>query len=298
MTTIISLIGEQNLPNLLPILHFKPARVILVYSNFTSATANRLTKLIRKKLSVDVVQLVVDAYNIEQTQNCILAAVRPFLPTDILVNFTGGTKMMSLAAYQAAIELNAPIFYLQSQGKQTQLYTYQPDNGRYPLHTVATIPPLITIHDYLDAYLNDYQITGIANRGERGRRFEEMVYQALQTAVDEVCAGVKMLNTVDIDFIIRCGNQIGIIETKTGLNKPKGGIDQLNTAGGQTYLGTYTYKFYICDQVWGDNLQDLKQIAADRRIQIIELPSFGQHDALSIEDAEKLQNQIRIALGC
>lgn len=298
MTTIISLIGEQNLPNLLPILHIKPARVILVYTDFTAEAARRLTKLIQNKIKADVIPLVVDAYNIEQTESDILAITRPFLPTVVLVNFTGGTKMMSLAAYQAAIELNASIFYLQSQGKQTQLYRYEWDNGRYPAHFVETIPPLITIPDYLDAYLSAYQITGIANSSERGRKFESSVYHLLEAAVDEVCAGVKMLNTVDIDFVIRCGNQIGIIETKTGLNKPKAGIDQLNTAGGQTYLGTYVQKFFVCDQVWGDNLQDLKQIATDRRIQIIELPSFGQSDTISMEDTEKLQAQVRSALGC
>lgn len=297
MTTIISLIGEQNIPNLLPILHRQPERVILVYTDFTAETAVRLTKLIQSKVKADVIQLVVDAYNIDQTKNDILTATRSFLPADILVNFTGGTKMMSLAAYQAAADLNAPIFYVQSQGKTTILYTYMPEDGRYPSYTVETIPSLITIADYLNAYLNDYQITGIANSSERGRKFEELVYHVLQTAVDEVRVGVKMLNTVDIDFVVRCGNQIGIVETKTGLSKPKTGIDQINTAGGQTYLGTYVQKFYVCDQFWGDNLQDLKQIAIDRKIEIIELPSFGQSDTISENDAAKLRQVVTKALG-
>ena len=85
MTTIISLIGEQNLPNLLPILHLNPAQIILVYSDFTKETAHRLTKLVHSKIKADVIQLVVDAYNIDQTKSCILSAARPLLPTDILV---------------------------------------------------------------------------------------------------------------------------------------------------------------------------------------------------------------------
>lgn len=298
MTIIISLIGEQNIPNLLPILYLQPERVVLVYTDFTAETAVRLTHLIQKKTPAKVTPLVVDAYNIDQTKNCILAATRPFLPTNILINFTGGTKMMSLAAYQAAADLNAPIFYVQSQGNKTTLYTYVPDNGRYPLKKAEEIPPLITITDYLDAHLDDYQITGIINSSERGRRFEKAVNCALQPTVDEICAGVKMLNTVDIDFMVRCGNLVGIIEAKTGLNKPKGGIDQLNTAGGRTYLGTYTQKFLVCDQVWGDNLQDLKQIATERKIKLIELSSFGQNDTLSDDDTAILQSEIGSALGC
>ena len=175
--------------------------------------------------------------------------------------------------------------------------SYMPDNGRYPLQKTEEIPTLIAITDYLDAHLDDYRIVGIISGSERGRRFEEAVYRALEPAVDEICAGVKMLNTVDIDFVVRCGNLVGIVETKTGLNKPKVGVDQLNTAGGRAYLGIYTQKFLVCDQVWGNNLQDLKQIAAERKIKLIELPSFGQNDTLSDDDVATLQSEIRSALG-
>ena len=296
MSTIVSLIGEQNLPNLLPIRYLQPERVILVYTEYTEETATRLTHLIQD--DVEVIPLVVDAYDIEQTKSCILAVTRPYLSSEVKVNFTGGTKMMSLAAYQAAIEIQSPIFYLRSQYKKTVLYAYSPENGRYLLQETKKIPSLITIEDYLKVYLDDYKIVGIVNSSERGRQFENAVYQALEPAMDEICAGVKMHNTIDIDFVIRCGNLVGIIETKTGLNKPKRGIDQLNTAGGRDYLGIYTQKFFVGDQVWGENLDDLKQIAQERKIQIIELPSFGENTMLSEEDANKLQSQIKIALGC
>lgn len=296
MSTIISLIGEQNLPNILPIRYLKPERVILVFTDFTEDTANRLTRLIQD--DVEVVPLVVNAYDIDQTKNCILATMRPYIGSKIIVNFTGGTKMMSLGAYQAAAEMNAPIFYLQSQGKKTVIYDYIPDNGRYLLNGTKEIPPLITIEDYLKAYLDDHSIEGINNSNERGRQFEKAVYQALKSAVDEIQAGVKMRNTVDIDFVIRCGNLVGIIETKTGLRKPKSGIDQLNTAGGREYLGIYTKKFFVGDQTWGEYLCDLKQIAQERKIQIVELPSFGKNLSLSDVDIHKLQTQIKDTLGC
>lgn len=296
MATIISLIGEQNLPNLLPILHLKPERVVLVWTDFTKETAVRLTRLIQDK--TEVIPLVVDAYDIDKSRQRILDIARSFPATDIMVNFTGGTKMMSLAAYQAAIELNAPIFYVQSQGKKTLLYTYKPEDSRYSQPQAEEIPSLINIADYLKAHLDEYQVAGVINSGERGRQFEEAVHQALAPSVDEICVGVKMLNTVDIDFVVRCGNLVGIVETKTGLNKPKAGIDQLNTAGGRAYLGIYTQKFLVCDQLWEDNLQDLRQIATERRIEIIELASFGQTDNLSEEDIRRLQSKITLALGC
>lgn len=296
MTTIISLIGEQNLPNLLPILHLKPEQVILVYTDFTEQTAVRLTKLIRDRAEVTRVQ--VDAYNIEETREKLQTAVSNLPASDLIVNFTGGTKMMSLAAYQTAVAHQATLVYLQSQGNQSRLYRYVPQNGRYTTPSIEQIPPLITIEQYLKAYLDDYQVTGINDSSQRGYQFERAVEAALQTAVDEVIAGVKMRNTIDIDFVVRCGNLVGIIETKSTLKGAKKGIDQLNTAGGRDYLGTYTKKFFVCDQIWGRHLDDLKQIAADRKIQIIELPGFGQSDTLSEADTYKLQSVIRSTLGC
>lgn len=296
MATIISLIGEQNIPNLLPVLYLQPEQVVVVYTELTTKTAVRLTHLIKNKTKV--LPLLVDAYDIAQTKEAILNMVQSFATDDISINFTGGTKTMSLAAYQAAVDLNAPIFYLQSQGTKTLLYFYEPENGRYPHHRAEEIPPLITISDYLNAHLEDYQITGIVNSSDRGRQFEQAVHDNLKTSVDEICAGVKRFNTIDIDFVVRCGNIVGIIETKTGLKGPKAGIDQLNTAGGREYLGTYTQKFFVCDQTWGKNLQDLKQIAEERHITIIELPSFGQSTQLSQGDILKLQTTISKKLGC
>ncbi len=302
MTIMVSLVGEQPIPNLLPVRHLQPEQVILVHTDFTKKTAERLCQLIKNKVTVTL--LLVDAYDINQTQSKILEAARPFSPDDILINFTGGTKMMSLAAYQVAFELNAPIFYVQSQKKEkekthkTLLYLYALENGSYSLQKTEDIPPLITISDYLEAYLDEHHVSGTATSGGHGQLFEEAVYDALEPAVDEIIAGVKMRNTIDIDFVVRCGNRVGIIETKATLKKPKGGIDQLNTAGGRDYLGIYTQKFFVCDQTWGENLADLKQIATDRKICIIELPSFHQNDALSEEDTHKLQSRIRSALGC
>ncbi|GAB4282009.1 MAG: DUF1887 family CARF protein [Candidatus Promineifilaceae bacterium] len=292
MTTIISLIGEQNLPNLLPIRHLKPERVILVYTNFTEQTAVRLTKLIRS--DAEVTRLVVDAYDIDDAKEKMTAAVAGLPPSSILVNFTGGTKMMSLAAYQTAVDLNAPLLYLQSQGNKSLLYRYMPQNGRYASPKIEEIPPLITIDDYLQAYTGRYEIVGIRGNpnepNEKGRVFEKRIQDALHPVVDEMLVGVKLLGALEIDFIVRIGNQVGIIEAKTGTNFKKG-IDQLNTAGGKTYLGTYVHKFLVSDQDW-HRKSDLKQLLQARRIHLIELPGFAKNQNLDIQEQELLRETV------
>jgi hypothetical protein len=43
---LISLIGEQPIPNLLPLRHQPPEVAVLVYSDFTEKAAHRLAKLL------------------------------------------------------------------------------------------------------------------------------------------------------------------------------------------------------------------------------------------------------------
>ena len=91
-----------------------------------------------------------------------------------------------------------------------------------------------------------------------------------------------------MDLVLRCGNNIGIAEVKTGKKaRTKEGIDQLNTAAEQRFLGTYTAKMLIVDRKYpGGNLS----LAKAHRIEVIELLSFSnsENGDLSDEDKEKL----------
>ncbi|MBE7557389.1 MAG: hypothetical protein HS126_40645 [Anaerolineales bacterium] len=102
---------------------------------------------------------------------------------------------------------------------------------------------------------------------------------------------------MDIDLVVRIGNQVGIIEAKTGgKGRKKEGIDQLNTAGGRAYLGTYTKKFLIVDSSW-EILSNLSDLAKVRDIVVIELPSYGETKQLADADRERLIQTIRTNLG-
>ncbi|RMH45758.1 MAG: DUF1887 family protein, partial [Gammaproteobacteria bacterium] len=101
MTTLLSLIGEQPIPNLLPIRALQSDENILVYTNRTEPVARRLRRLIsgHDDLKND---LQVPAYNFEQA----LQAMQQRLDgiAEVTFNLTGGTKMMALAAYALAAQ--------------------------------------------------------------------------------------------------------------------------------------------------------------------------------------------------
>lgn len=295
MKTIISLIGQQPIPNLLPIRQIQPEAALLVYSDFTKTATNRLADLIQDEL--DVWRLLVDAYAVADIRDAILEQLdeKQIQPEDIIFNITGGTKPMSLAAYLACIHLGSDFVYLQSEGKQSRLYWYATAGGETALKGDFVLPGLITADDYLRVYVGSYELTGFANE-QAGGLFERAIHQALESAVDEILVGAKLLGALDVDFVVRCNNQVGIIEAKMGGGLKKG-LDQLTNAGGQQYLGTYTQKFLVSDQVWDHTRSNLKELADARRISVIEAPSFSQTGQISEADTAKLRSTVCKALG-
>jgi hypothetical protein len=293
---MISLIGEQPIPNLLPIRYQPPEAVVLVHSDLTATAAQRLDPLLPP--GCQAVYCPVSAFDIQAIQEQLADTCREhgWPASDLVFNLTGGTKAMALAAYVVAAEGRAPFLYLQSEGKQTRLYRYEFDaQGTPRLTDSSLLPALLTIDDYLRAFVNDYQLTGFANENTGGR-FEQAIHAALQPAVDEIAVGARLLGALEIDFVVRCDNQVGIIEAKTGPGVKKG-IDQLNGAGEQRYLGTYTQKILVSAQQWDHTRSNLRELAQAMRIEVIELPSFGAQGQLSPEDAQRLVGKVCECLG-
>jgi hypothetical protein len=116
--------------------------------------------------------------------------------------------------------------------------------------------------------------------------------------VDEIKTGWKHTSgAVDIDFIIRCNNQIGIIEAKTGKKALSAdGIKQLAVAGGQRFFGTYIKRFLVIDRLW-DEKTNIRKLAEAIGIVPIELPGFSATGKINNADLEKMLSVIYKELG-
>ena len=195
--------------------------------------------------------------------------------------------------------------YLQSElmGGALQRFTFQ-EGQLIPLPAQQLLSNLLTIDDYLRIHLPGYKVEGF-HRTESGQLssgglFEQAVFQALQEGCDEVLAGVRpagVANQIEIDLVIRCGNQVGIAEIKLGGgDSGKRGLDQLKMAGEPTYLGTYTRQFLIVAQ---KRLRpSIAILARERNVQVICLPDYQEgQPSLPPTDAEYLRQFVRQALG-
>ena len=278
MSTMIALVGEQPMPILLPARSLKPQEAILVCTKGairgTEHVAKRLMKLIPQSSA-----LIVSPYEFDSTFEKLQDITKD--KSDLIFNLTGGTKMMALAAFGlAASQPNSRFIYLQSEGHTSLLFSYRFEAGspifekKERLETQQGDAPLITIADYLKAHLPGFRLEDFS--ADEGGDFEKRIYSALKDEF-EVLTGVRpegVADQIEIDLVIRCGNQVAIAEIKLGDARgegPKKGLDQLAMAGRREYLGTYTTKFLITGrQLSQSSRKQIHTLAQDANINIIE----------------------------
>ncbi len=297
MTTLINLIGEQPIPNLLPVLYYKPDETKILYSSTTAKTAQRIERLVPNCTKHEI-----EPYNIQDIKSSvyrILADGRNYI-----FNITGGTKIMSVALYQVAIERKADFIYLQSEGNQTILFSYKVGLNNEILKEKLILPELINVHLYLKAHLPDYTTSQTYDNSKgSGFLYEKTITDLLSKNGFEVLSNVRPKgegNQLEIDVVLRLKgtNNVGIAEVKLGDKQeagPKKGIDQLALAGQREYLGTYTSRFLITSRELSPRI---KELAIAHKIIIVDgIEENRNNSDLTTEAKQKLIKRIHEKLS-
>jgi len=279
---LINLIGEQPIPNLIPILYFKPDRVINIFSNTTESVRRKIELIYPNSEPLNV-----DAYNFNEIKERIKGKIQG-ISDSFLFNITGATKIMSLALYEVAKENKSDFIYLQSEGNQSIIYKYSFNNFDIISERII-VPELIDIDLYLKAHLIDYQIFP---QNEVGTNLENAIANALIRNNFEVLQNVKPVgegNQLEIDLVFRLKNtnNVALAEIKTGDAReegPKRGIDQLALASQREYLGTYAKRFLITSRQLS---KQLRELALAHKINIIDNIELDRNRLKLTEDSEK-----------
>lgn len=256
---LLSLIGEQPIPNLLV------ARALQAESNLLccTPTTQRIAYNLRAMLPNAEIHHV-EPYHLENA----IAFFDKVVRADTLLNLTGGTKPMALAAFEVARQKRLPFVYLQSEGGKSILYHYDFKDGSPVLKDRRTLGTLIDVEDYLRAHgLKANAEKGPQNAQEAGLR------HWLEKYLDEIHSNM-VFEAFEIDFILRRGNQVCVMEAKMTRQNTRKGIDQLNTFTGRDYLGTYTGKILAVGKPLGPQLA---RLAEARHIQVVLLAGNIDH---------------------
>jgi len=295
---MLLLVGEQPIPNLLPVLCLKPLSVILIYTGRTEEQTKNLIKVLEAK-NINCHLQEVNPYEISSTTQIMQDMVKGSRDT-LIINLTGATKLMSIAAYDLAHITQVPFVYLESEKRKSLLHFYKPNNNSFSLEKTIELDELITLDVYFKCYGLEYSDGEYCS--EEGEWLERSVVSCLDKSGFEVKHGVKFQRfgkQLEIDVVVRLKNQVGVIECKSGEKfRPKKGIDQLNTAGGREFLGTYISKFLVCTNSMekSKQMKELKELAIARGIVPIELLSSISPN-LSIDDEAKLVELIKTRLS-
>lgn len=108
----ICLAGEQPLPNVLPVLAYRPERVIFLHTELAlSATPARRCAAFLKAHGIAAETVPTDAYDIPRICADIIRLAGKYGLDRVLLNYTGGTKPMSIAAYMSLPGFVPKVYY-------------------------------------------------------------------------------------------------------------------------------------------------------------------------------------------
>ncbi len=287
---MILLVGEQPAPNLLPLRHYHPTRVVLVHTRLpvSQTRANRLAAVVAAGVERPFCET--EAYPVDSIRRTLefYIAERCWAGRQLIFNLTGGTKTMALAAYETARQMNARAFYYQTEDNKSLIHPYHFEQGNLICEPVVPIKETLTLDHYLRLYIGEYKV------GALKEPLEKMVEATLHEFLPEyeLMTSVRLVElsgNVEIDLLVRRGNQVAVFETK---RQGKKGIDQLNGVTDQRTLGTYTRKILVSATQLDPNNLDLAQAY---NIKVVVLPS-AQSGTLTEPDKQALVEAVRDTL--
>ncbi|MCX7085659.1 MAG: DUF1887 family CARF protein [Methylococcales bacterium] len=112
--THLILVSAQAVPNITPVMdeRFKPKNVVLLVSPDMANRADWLEQIYTKRGIKSRRCLIKDAWDIEHISQIVLDLLTEYKDGCLALNATGGTKPMSIAAYEVFRDLHQPVFYV------------------------------------------------------------------------------------------------------------------------------------------------------------------------------------------
>lgn len=198
-STHLILISAQSVPNLTPLLdnHTTPQRVVMLVSPDMRERADWLEAVIKPRGIQTQRWPISNAYDIEHIQNRVLELLDTYPDGDITLNATGGTKPMSIAAYEVFRTFEKPIFYVHPDHDRL-IWMYP--NGR-PAHDLAN---RIKLKEFLQSY--GATVTNLNHQGvhhdlrELGRKLASQVqtWATPLTLLNAYAAAAKPTLSVEV----------------------------------------------------------------------------------------------------
>ncbi len=153
-TCHLCLVSDQPTPNITPLLDasFQPKEVILLTSPEKKLQAERL-KLVIQPCGVRVsIWPIDDAMDVEHIRDRVFELLEQH-EGSIALNATGGTKPMSIAAYEVFRGLGLPIFYVHPD-KDRVIWMHPSDRKAFDIEDRIRLPQFLQAHGVQSKTMN------------------------------------------------------------------------------------------------------------------------------------------------
>jgi len=145
--THVCLVSHQTVPNLTPLMDplFKPRAVIFVVSDDMREQMTWLASIIQPRGIKITTWALDDAWDIHHIYERLWQLLEQHAQEDLVLNASGGTKPMSIAAYEAFRDHQKPIFYVHPE-KDRVMWLYPDRKTAFNLDDRIKIPDLLKAH--------------------------------------------------------------------------------------------------------------------------------------------------------
>jgi len=226
--THVCLVSAQPLPNLIPILHqdLRPRRVVLLVSDDMQQRARTLGEIL-PQWGLAVESRPVSHTDGDAVRKAVEAVLAERKGERVVLNVTGGTKIMALAAYEAFRVAGQPVFYVDTDSDEIRFLWEGP---------VLPMANVVDTTTYLRAY--GYKMTevresvpdawAVAARtmGAQVGRWREALL-----ALNACCEGVakhKLATPRPVEYSAGMGEVLSLLE--------RHGLVRVEVARGRRYL--------------------------------------------------------------
>ncbi len=295
---LLSLIGEQPIPNLLPLWQFREYTATqLVATRTTQPVAETLRKAIQKDPQLKHLEvldtLIVKAYDIGQARGVLATVLNDHLNQgrEVRLNLTGGTKLMSLAALQAAFGSGVRLMYVSTEENCIILLGSDGvEMERLPIQVKITVEQYLAAHGLEvgdDLSFNPNRRRYASPPPKQGDELEiEVERLARQSGFfDDVRRGVFIRRITErgavineLDVVVTRNGRLAVCSCKTGNKVTKETIYELSSLSRREAAGIYCGKLLATDlETLRPALRDRARSMGVRLVYGAELPRIAEH---------------------
>lgn len=181
MKILVNLIGGQTIPNLIAQKYIEPQKVISLYSSGSIKQRDNYKSILNGILSEEI---EIDPFNYSNIYDTIINILENNIGFELILNFTGGTKVMSVASFQAFKDRKLLSIYVDSE--KGRIFKYNSDS-----QIIEDIDIRISSDEYFKLNGHIYQINSRQDNDDSKKTFYEYMEMNYNLRISKFLASIN-----------------------------------------------------------------------------------------------------------